>query len=333
MKSRALPLVLLSSLLAAGCGGAKKEASAAPDLKAEPTPAAATPAPPPLPADVQGVAGLTDPSSRSSEPGKASPGDLQGPSEPTSGSVVASGEFVSPVRSELAVRMPGRVGRVYVDEGDKVRKGQPLLTLETQYLELDLKRAEADLARARAAEADADRDYKRKQELIAKDSVSKAAFDRSQTAFEAARAATQSAEAARDLTRQKLADAVLVAPITGVIAERRTDVGERLGDNTVAFVVVQTAPIKLRFRLPERYLANLRDGQTVRATVDPYPGEVFAGKVTRIGGVVDPSTRTVSVETELANRDGRLSPGLFARVEIDIKPAKAASVAGPGAAR
>jgi len=57
----------------------------------------------------------------------------------------------------------------------------------------------------------------------------------------------------------------------------------------------------------------------VRASVDPYPGEVFQGRVTQVGGVIDSATRTVAVETEMPNRDGRLSPGLFARVEIDVK--------------
>jgi len=333
MTSRALSLVLSSvlivSLLAAsGCGGPKKDSSSAVAAKPDSTPAAATPAPPPLPSDVQGVAGLVKPAQPASE------APLSAPSEPTSGAVVASGELVSPVRSELAVRMPGRVGRVYVDEGDKVRKGQPLLTLETQYLELEVKRADADLARARAAAADAERDFKRKQELLAKDSVSKAAFDRSETASQAAQAAILSAQATRDLARQHLTDAVLVAPITGVIAERRTDVGERLGEASIAFVVVQTSPIKLRFRLPERYLANLRNGQNVRATVDPYPGETFTGRVTQIGGVIDSATRTVAVETEFANRDGRLSPGLFARVEIDVQPSNASPEGtGVGGAR
>jgi membrane fusion protein (multidrug efflux system) len=334
MKSRALSLALLLSLLAAaGCGGPKKEAAASPATSTE---KAATP---PLPSDLKDVAGLTTPAP---SPGRPSP-DKSGVNKPagtdpeaaasgsvsgTSGAVTASGELVSPVRSELAVRMPGRVGRVYVDEGTKVQKGQPLLELETQYLQLDLKRAEADVARARAAAADAERDFKRKQDLIAKDSISKAAYDRSETASLAAQAATQSAEAARDLSRQRLADAVLRSPITGVIAEKRTDVGERLGDASVAFVVVQTSPIKLRFRLPERYLANLHNGQTVRATVDPYPGETFQGRVTQVGGVVDTATRTVAVETEFPNRDGRLSPGLFARVEIDVQPAKTAAGRG-----
>ena len=102
-----------------------------------------------------------------------------------------------------------------------------------------------------------------------------------------------------------------------MVAERRTDVGERLGDSSVAFVVVQTSPLKLRFRLPERYLSRLRPGQAVRAKVDPYPGETFTGRVSVVNGIVDSATRTVGVETEFPNRDGRLSPGLFARVEVD----------------
>jgi len=320
MKSRALSLVLLLSLLAAaGCGGPKKEAAQA---KAGTAAGAAT-STPPLPADLKDVAGLTTAAAAAEPPARSGPAAAA--LQPTTGPVVASGELVSPVRSELAVRMPGRVGKVFVDEAQKVQKGQPLLELETQYLLLDLKRAEGDLARAKAAANDAQRDFKRKQELLAKESVAKAAYDRSETAFEGAQAAVQSAEAARDLARQHLEDAVLRSPITGVIAEKRTAVGERLGEATVAFVVVQTSPIKLRFRLPERYLANLHEGELVRASVDPYPGEVFQGRVTQVGGVIDPSTRTVAVETELPNRDGRLSPGLFARVEIDVKDVKGAA--------
>jgi len=320
MKSRALSLALLLSLLAAAACGPKKDAATAAADSATPAMSTDTAKPAPLPADLKDVAVITATPPPAASAATATPAAGSEPEAgSTPGSVVATGEFVAPVRSELAVRMPGRVGKVFVDEGNKVQKGQPLLQLETQYLELDLKRTEADVARAKATADDAERDFKRKQELLAKDSVAKAAYDRSQTTFASAKAATQSAEAARDLAKQHLEDAVLRSPITGVIAEKRTDVGERMGDASVAFVVVQTSPIKLRFRLPERYLANVRNGQIVRASVDPYPGEVFQGRVTQVGGVVDSATRTVAVETEMPNRDGRLSPGLFARVEIDVK--------------
>lgn len=310
MRRFALFLMLSLSLIAIGCGGSSPEKDAQ-QTETPAAPAQATPVPE-LPADVQDVAAVARPE------GAETPTIAEGTGETAGGTVAATGEMVAPVTSEVAVRMPGRVGKVYADEGERVRRGQPLLTLETEYLALELKSADAEVARAKASAADAERDFKRKEELIAKGSVARAAYDRSQSSYEAARATVAAAEANRDLARQKLQDAVLHSPISGVVAERRADVGERLGDNSVAYVIVQTSPLKLRFQLPERYLARVRRGQEVRAIVDPYPGETFTGKVTVVGGVVDSSTRTVAVETEFANADGRLSPGLFARVEIDL---------------
>src|SRR5207253_6811573 len=125
------------------------------------------------------------------------------------GTIIATGEFVAPVRSELAVKNPGRVARMFVDEGSRVRRGQPLLEIETDYIRLNLQRAEADAARAAAAEQDAAADLGRKKELIAKDSIPRATFDRSQAMFDGARAGRMSAQAQAALYRQQLADAVL----------------------------------------------------------------------------------------------------------------------------
>ena len=304
--------VLLAILTLAAAGCSRKDANAATTTAT---------APPPLPADVEKVAGASAAISETPSAGDTAPGQTGAPTvasmaSEAAGSVVATGEFVSPVRSELAARMPGRVGKVYVDEGSRVSKGQPLLELETDYVRLNLERAEADVARAKAAEDDARRDFDRKKDLIAKDSIPRATYDRSEGAFQQAEASRASAAASASLLRQQLGDAVLRSPIDGVVAERRTDVGQRLQDNSVAFVVVQTAPLKLRFRVPERYLASVARGQRVSATVDPYPGEKFDGRVTVVGGVIDPATRSRVVETEFPNRDGRLRPGLFARVEL-----------------
>lgn len=281
-------VLVLAALALAGCSR-----SAAP--------AAARSTPPPLPPDVQGLAAVAAPA----ESGAGGPAGLS-----------LTGEFVSPVRSELVMRLPGRVAKVLADEGQAVRHGQPLLELETEYLQIDLRRAEAELARASAASAEAQRDLERKRALLAKGSVSQAVHDRTLATAEQAAAGVAAAQAALDLARQRLADAVLLSPLDGVVAERRTDVGERLGDGSVAFVVEQTAPLKLRFRVPERYLTAVRAGQPVEARVDPYPGQAFGGHVALVGGTLDPATRTFLVEAEFANRDGRLRPGLFARVVI-----------------
>lgn len=336
-----LAVLTLSTLLLAAAGCSKDEPAAPATAENTENTATAEAAPteaPPLPADVQGLQDLNG--QAPADPATGTNATTAGPavsvtetgSQAAGTPVAATGEFVSPTTSELAVKLPGRVGRVLVDEGDRVRRGQPVLVLETDYLSLDLKRADADVTRARAAVTEAERDFKRKEDLIGKGSVSQAAYDRSRSAYDSAAAALQAAEAARDLARQRLADATLRAPIDGVVAERRTDVGERLGDSSVAFVIVQTSPMKLRFRVPERYLAALREGQTVRATVDPYPGERFEGRVTQVVRVVDPASRTIAVETEFPNRNGRLYPGLFARVELELAGSelKAAELARQG---
>lgn len=232
------------------------------------------------------------------------------------GTIAATGELVSPVRSELVVRTPGRVAVIHVEEGASVRRGQPLLELETQYLKPELEWGQAELLRVRAAAAEAKADFERKQQLFDKGAIPQSLYDRSRGGYEQAQAAVAAAAAAVALAQQKLADAVLTSPITGVVAERRADVGERLGDNTVAYVLVQVAPLKLRFELPERYLPRVIRGQKVSAQVDPYPGVEFSGKLTMVGRVIDAASRTFPVEAELPNGDGRLAPGMFARVSL-----------------
>lgn len=264
-----------------------------------------------LPADVRDLAELAEPAT---------------PIIPDAGAVVvagsnltANGEFVSPARSEVTPKIPGRVGRVFVDEGERVSTGEPLLALETEYLRFEVERAEADLARAAAALGEAERDFERKQELREKESIPRSTFDRSRGAFEQARAAHAAARTGLAVAKAQLEDSVLRSPLTGVIAARHVDVGEHLGDGGIAFTVIQTAPLKLRFRVPEKYLGQIRPGQAVVAAVDPYPGEEFSGTIKTVGGVIDPQSRTLFAEAEFPNRDGRLRPGLFARVEAKLQ--------------
>ncbi len=289
-------VLLTLSLGAAGCSGDEQNAAQAATTTA---PAAQ------LPEDVQQL---------------ASAATTDDPAAPASdaNAFTATGEFVSPVRSELGPKFPGRVASTLVDEGSRVRRGQPVLVLESDYIALNLQSAEAEVARAKAMRDEASRDLERKKELIAKDSIPHATFDRSLAAFDQSAAALASAAARAALLRQQLADTTLRSPVDGIIAEKRIDVGARLGDAGVAFVVVQISPLKLRFQVPERYLGRIEAGDRVTARVDPYPDEAFEGTIKTIGGIVDPKTRTMFAEAEFANRDGRLIPGLFARVEARL---------------
>jgi membrane fusion protein (multidrug efflux system) len=305
MKRTLIPImVLLLSLALFACGGDESKAATGTTASTATTATTA----PELPADVQAVStGMTSTAADAAAGAKAD-----------AGSYSATGEFISPVRSELSPKLPGRVARLYVQEGSHVRRGQPVLELESDYTRLHLQSANAEVARAKAMLDEAARDLERKKGLIAKDSIPKATYDRSQAMFEQAQAVHQAAAAQAALLRQQVGDATLRSPVDGIVAEKRTDVGARLGDGGVAFVVVQLSPLKLRFEVPERYLGRIKAGDRVTASVDPYPNEKFEGTVKTIGGVIDPRTRTMFAEAEFANRDGRLRPGLFARVETKL---------------
>jgi membrane fusion protein (multidrug efflux system) len=227
-----------------------------------------------------------------------------------------SGEFVSSQRSELTARIGGRVKAVMVDEGALVEPGSVLLELETEYLDIDVRQAAAEVARARAALDEAERDARRKAELVAKGSVSEAANLRSASVFEQARAGLDAASARLSLAETRRADAVLKAPFRGVVEQRRVHVGERLAEATPAFVIVELAPLKLRFRVRENDLTLVRKGQGVEAEVEAYPGLKFRGVISVAGGAIDPATRTFLAEARFDNRDLKLRPGLFARVRV-----------------
>jgi membrane fusion protein, multidrug efflux system len=310
MTKRPLILILILLTLSLGTIACSSEESSAATTDSATTSTGATAAAPELPADVQEIADATTAATSTEATASAA--------ATAANTLEATGEFVSPVRSELSPKMPGRVAKLYVDEGSRVTAGQPVLLLENDYARLNLQSAEAEAARARAVRDEAARDLERKKELIGKNSIPKATYDRSQAAFEQANAAVAGANAQVALLRQQIGDSTLRSPVTGIVAEKRTDVGARLGDAGVAFVVVQLSPLRLRFQVPERYLGRITPGDKVTARVDPYPNETFEGTVKTVGGVIDPKTRTMFAEAEFGNRDGRLRPGLFARVETKL---------------
>lgn len=292
----AFGLLIIAALALTGCSGD------------QPAQAATTTEVPPLPEDVRQIAADA----------KAVAPAAQAAAPASTNRFEATGEFISPVRSELAPKIGGRVERMLADEGMRVRRGQPMLILEADYTRLNLKAAEAEGARAKAMRDEAARDLERKKDLIAKESIPRALFDRSQATFDQANAGFAAASAQIALLRQQLVDSTLRSPVDGIVAEKRTDIGARLGDGGVAFVVVQLSPLRLRFQIPERYLGRINVGDRVTARVDPYPNETFTGTIKTVGGIIDPRTRTMFAEAEFANANGRLRPGLFARVETNI---------------
>jgi RND family efflux transporter MFP subunit len=115
------------------------------------------------------------------------------------------------------------------------------------------------------------------------------------------------------LADKRLGDATLRAPIEGAVARRHVNPGEHVRENVAVFSLVRSHPLKYSGVVSEHAALEIRPGQAVRLEVDPVPGRVFTGRVTRVSPAVDVQSRTVLLEAEVPNPDGLLKPGLFAR--------------------
>jgi RND family efflux transporter MFP subunit len=123
---------------------------------------------------------------------------------------------------------------------------------------------------------------------------------------------------------------VLSAPIDGAVRERRASVGEYLAAGAPVFGLVRNHPLRLRVAVPEREAASVRVGQAVRVLLEG-DSTVHSGRVARLSPSIQEQNRTLNVEAEVANRDGRLRPGSFARAEIVVDADRTAVMVPAGA--
>lgn len=216
----------------------------------------------------------------------------------------AVGTFAAVNGIEVTAESGGVVRAIEFDAGQPVRAGQVLVRLNTANEEAVLKALESS---ARLAQAQA----KRWQEL-GRDRL--VALDDVQTRATAAATAQAQVEAQRALIAQK----TVRAPFSGTLGIRRVNLGQYIAPGTAVVSLQQLDPIYLNFSLPEQMAGKLAEGTTVRARVDALPGQVFEGKVTAVDPQVDPATRNFTAQATLANPDGVLRPGSFAKVGFSL---------------
>jgi membrane fusion protein (multidrug efflux system) len=124
----------------------------------------------------------------------------------------------------------------------------------------------------------------------------------------------RSAEKALAIAQKRLKDTHIVSPVNGFVQQRFVNPGEYVDKGSKLLEIVDVHPLKLRTPIPERYARMARIGLPMRVEVDALPGETFSGKLTRIAAGVDHATRSLLVEAEIPNPDGKLRPGYFAHV-------------------
>lgn len=284
-------------------------------------------------------------------------------------SVVVSGAVEANVTAQSAFQIAGRVGKVFVEEGQAVSKGQVLAELDaTDYRNAyDAAQGQADAARAvdnkaqeglRSQElAQARIDYEQWRDqytrmkflydhksLPANDFEKiAAAYKAAQQRYEMAKQGTraQDKEAAsgqhRAATAQmheaqkRLGDTRLLAPITGFVGMRRIEVGDTVGAGIPVLSVLDLNPVKVRVGIPEAEIGKVQEGARATVTIPSLDGKQFDGKVETVGVVADAASRTYAVKIAVSNPARLLRAGMVSEARV-FSPSMVNKITVPGGA-
>lgn len=216
----------------------------------------------------------------------------------------AVGTLVAVNGTDVTTEAGGVVRRLSFEPGQPVRAGTVLAELNT----------DNELAVLRASEAAA------KLAAVQRDRWQALGRDQLVSQAEVEERSTQAATALADVEAQRalIAQKTIRAPFDGVLGIRKVNLGQFISPGTAIVSLQQLDPIFVDFALPEQQLPLVTDGATVQVTIDALPDRRFEGRITAIEPAVDAGTRNFMVQATLANPDGALRPGAFARVNLAV---------------
>lgn len=209
------------------------------------------------------------------------------------------------VVNNITAQAGGRLKQLLVKVGDRVGAGQAVARMEA-----------TQASQAQIQLADAKTNFARMDELYKVGGVSKAQWEQAKSAVDQAKLAYGNAAE----------NTVLRSPISGFVTAKNYDNGDMTSPQLPVVVIQQIAPVKAIIGVSEQYYSYLKKGAAATLSVDALGEETFSGIVTNIFPTLDPVTHTVSTEIEIANKDLKLRPGMYARVHLDFGTKEALTV-------
>ncbi|MCL6477461.1 MAG: efflux RND transporter periplasmic adaptor subunit [Peptococcaceae bacterium] len=238
----------------------------------------------------------------------------------------------------LAPKVAGRVAAVAVRMGDRVKKGDVLFTLDTSEISAQVRTQEADLAmsRAKLEMARKNREYYRNalenyKKLYEAGAISKDKYDEMALKYDQAmsgeyEAAVAKSEASLNYQQSLLAGSTVRSPVDGVVSFVSVEAGQNVTTATQAVGVVDISTVKVKIFVGDQHINLLSTGQQVDVEVPDVKKDPFTGKIIALSPVVDSIAKGYPVEIELANPDGLIKQGMFARVRIPVAEKKSVPV-------
>ncbi|WP_460963581.1 efflux RND transporter periplasmic adaptor subunit [Spirosoma litoris] len=219
----------------------------------------------------------------------------------TSNQLMLSGSTEAETTVNLGFMVSGKLNRVTIQEGQTIRAGQLIASIEPTDYQLGVTIANANVARVQD-------EYNRLTILKERGSVTPSDYEKAVTGLEEVKARQQ-------LAAKNLKETKLVSPISGIVARKGANPGEIIPQGQPLFQIADIQPIKVRVSVPESEVGQLRLGQTAQVSI-PALGQTFTGKVSLIGAVADPASRAYSVKIDLANPALKIRPGMIADARL-----------------
>jgi len=220
------------------------------------------------------------------------------------------------VRAKLAAE----VKRVDVREGERVSAGQIVAEFDTAQIRAQLAERAAALESARAQLRMTQRTRQTNAQLVKQNFISQNAFDSADSANDAQVAAVAVAQAQLEQTQIMLNDAVVRTPISGVVAKRFVQPGEKIGFDAPLLAIVDLAQLEVQAQAAVADVFRIQTGMPAEVLVEGAGGGKITGRVDRINPSAEPGTRTINLYVSLRNEQARLRTGMFARVVLNVAP-------------
>ena len=241
-------------------------------------------------------------------------------------------------QATVRAKLNAEVKRVLVREGDPVSAGQTVAEFDTAQLRAQMAERAATLEQQRAQLATSERTRNANAQLVKQNFISQNAFDTADGAYQAQLASVAASKAQLEQTEILLNDAVVRAPISGTVAKRHVQPGEKVAFDAPMLSIVDLTQLEVQVQAPLTAVTSMRAGMPAKVEIEGIAGRSFAGRLERINPSAEAGTRMIHLYVSLKNEGSLLKTGMFARVTLTTGAERAASalplsaVRGEGAA-